>query len=157
MFLANVRAGLAQAARRPARIPGTAPTLEWSVASPPPVYNFAVIPQIASRHPLWEDRLDEGDERSVLDRGYLLDQGKETLGVTPLDGQADVILKMPSGQLAAGSAWRAACWCSLARLLVHACRGWPVLAGVDRCSRILVAWFRPHRQTFAREEVRVYE
>ena len=38
--------------------PWDAPTLEWSIASPPPPYNFAVIPIVASRHPLWEDRLE---------------------------------------------------------------------------------------------------
>ena len=29
--------------------------------SPPPPYNFAVIPIVASRHPLWEDRLQESE------------------------------------------------------------------------------------------------
>ena len=29
-------------------------TLEWSTASPPPVYNFAVEPEVASRRPLWD-------------------------------------------------------------------------------------------------------
>ncbi len=28
-------------------------TLEWSIASPPPVYNFTVLPQVQSLHPLW--------------------------------------------------------------------------------------------------------
>ena len=37
--------------------PWDAPTLEWATSSPPPPYNFAVIPTVASRHPLWEDRL----------------------------------------------------------------------------------------------------
>ena len=69
-------------------------TLEWSVPSPPPPYNFAIIPTIASRHPLWEDRL--GDEvRSSLNRGPLLDKGKEALGTTPLDALPDMILRMP--------------------------------------------------------------
>ena len=39
--------------------PWDAPTLEWATSSPPPPYNFAVIPIVASRHPLWEDRLNE--------------------------------------------------------------------------------------------------
>ena len=34
--------------------PWDAPTLEWSVPSPVPPYNFVVIPSVASRHPLWE-------------------------------------------------------------------------------------------------------
>jgi cytochrome c oxidase subunit I len=75
--------------------PWDAPTLEWSVPSPPPPYNFAVIPSVASRHPLWEARLDEGDGRSVLDRGPALDHHHETLGVSAMDGEPDVILKMP--------------------------------------------------------------
>ena len=29
-------------------------TLEWATESPPPEYNFAQIPAISSRHPLWE-------------------------------------------------------------------------------------------------------
>ena len=34
--------------------PWDAWTLEWSVASPPPVYNFATTPVVYSRRPLWD-------------------------------------------------------------------------------------------------------
>lgn len=34
--------------------PWGASTLEWAMASPPPVYNFATIPVVHSRMPLWE-------------------------------------------------------------------------------------------------------
>jgi cytochrome c oxidase subunit I len=34
--------------------PWDAWTLEWSVSSPPPVYNFASIPTVGSRRPLWD-------------------------------------------------------------------------------------------------------
>ena len=34
--------------------PWDAWTLEWSVSSPPPEYNFASIPTVASRRPLWD-------------------------------------------------------------------------------------------------------
>jgi hypothetical protein len=61
----------------------------------PPPYNFAVIPIVASRHPLWEERLDETSNRSSLHRGYLLDRGRETLATTVLDAEPDLILKMP--------------------------------------------------------------
>jgi len=40
------------------RVAGSDPwdawTLEWSMASPPPAYNFAVIPEVKSRRPLWD-------------------------------------------------------------------------------------------------------
>jgi len=76
--------------------PWDAPTLEWSVSSPPPPYNFTVIPSVASRHPLWESRLREGDGHSVVEHGLVLDDHHETLGVTAIDGEPDAILKMPS-------------------------------------------------------------
>jgi cytochrome c oxidase subunit 1/cytochrome c oxidase subunit I+III len=76
--------------------PWDAPSLEWSVPSPPPPYNFVVIPSVASRHPLWEQRLGEGDGVSQLDRGLVLDDHHETLGVSALDGEPEIILKMPS-------------------------------------------------------------
>lgn len=34
--------------------PWGAPTIEWSTPSPPPDYNYAVIPIITSRYPLWD-------------------------------------------------------------------------------------------------------
>ena len=34
--------------------PWDAPTLEWSIPSPPPDYNFAEIPLVTSRYPLWD-------------------------------------------------------------------------------------------------------
>jgi cytochrome c oxidase subunit I len=34
--------------------PWDAPTIEWAMPSPPPVYNYAVLPTITSRYPLWD-------------------------------------------------------------------------------------------------------
>jgi cytochrome c oxidase subunit 1 len=36
------------------RDPWGAPSLEWSIPSPPPDYNFAEIPTVTSRYPLWD-------------------------------------------------------------------------------------------------------
>jgi cytochrome c oxidase subunit I+III len=80
--------------------PWDASTLEWATTSPPPPYNFAVIPTVASRHPLWEDRLGEEPERSSIERGMLLDSGKETIGTTALDGTPDMVLEMPEDTVA---------------------------------------------------------
>ncbi|MEO8025211.1 MAG: cbb3-type cytochrome c oxidase subunit I, partial [Bryobacteraceae bacterium] len=45
---------------RPAgKDPWDAWTLEWAVPSPPPVYNFAVIPKVLSRRPLWDSKHPE--------------------------------------------------------------------------------------------------
>ena len=37
------------------RNPWGAPSLEWSIPSPPPEYNFVAIPRVTSRYPLWAD------------------------------------------------------------------------------------------------------
>jgi cytochrome c oxidase subunit I len=78
--------------------PWDAPTLEWSIPSPPPPYNFAVIPTVESRHPLWEAELGEG-ARSRLDVGPTLDQGRETLGTSALDAEPEQVLRMPEDSL----------------------------------------------------------
>jgi cytochrome c oxidase subunit 1/cytochrome c oxidase subunit I+III len=36
--------------------PWEADSLEWSITSPPPEYNFAAIPVVASAHPLWDQK-----------------------------------------------------------------------------------------------------
>ncbi len=94
LFLADVVVSVRRGERSQAN-PWDAPSLEWSTPSPPPAYNFAVIPIVASRYPLWEDRLDEGPERSSTRVGMLLDKGRETIGTTLLDAEPDVILRMP--------------------------------------------------------------
>lgn len=44
--------------------PWDAWTLEWSTASPPPVYNFAVEPEVRSRRPLWDIKHPEDPDWS---------------------------------------------------------------------------------------------
>ena len=120
------------------------------------VYNFAILPLIASRHPLWESRLEDADDtgkRSVLDEGFLLDQGKETLGVTPLDAQPDVILKMP------GDSWlpfalSLALMPLFGGMLLHSV--WLAAIGAVALLVILTLWFAPHPDTASEEKVRVY-
>jgi cytochrome c oxidase subunit 1 len=40
--------------KRAGNDPWDAWTLEWSISSPPAEYNFAVIPTVQSRRPLWD-------------------------------------------------------------------------------------------------------
>ena len=83
-------------------------TLEWSIPSPAPPYNFDVIPRVGSLHPLWEDRLHQEDGRmiveegvvleegrSVLQEGVVLDNGHEIPGTTVLDAEPDMIMAQP--------------------------------------------------------------
>ncbi len=79
--------------------PWDADSLEWATPSPPPPYNFAVIPTVASRSPLWEDRLQASHYRSVLGRGMVLDEGKEIVATSALDAQPEIILKMPEDSI----------------------------------------------------------
>ncbi|HKO16139.1 MAG TPA: cytochrome c oxidase subunit I [Gemmatimonadaceae bacterium] len=120
--------------------PWDAPTLEWATPSPPPPYNFAVIPTVGSRHPLWEDRLGEGTGRSVLDRGPVLDRGRDTFGTSPLDAEPEEILRMPEDTL-----WPF--FLSLAVLVLCygllASFGWLSLVGVVALFVCTVGWLWP--------------
>jgi cytochrome c oxidase subunit I len=123
--------------------PWGAATLEWSVPSPPPDYNFAVIPQVASRHPLWEDQLDESPERSIVDRGLVLDVGREALAVTPLDAEPELVLKMPEDSVAPFLLTLAASL-GFVGLLVHS--WWLAGAGFAGVLAALVVWLWPRRE-----------
>ena len=119
------------------------------MSSPPPPYNFAVIPTVASRHPLWEERLNEADARSSLGRGMLLQAGKETIGTSALDAEPDMILEMPEDTFAPllphgrpGAGVR--------RPAAQDSGGW--WASVRRrCALALLAWLWPRRELRERE------
>jgi hypothetical protein len=99
LFLVNVAISLRRG--RPAGPnPWDGSTLEWLTPSPPPSFNFVVIPTLATRHPLWEDRLEEGEGGSKLQDGMLLDHGRETISTSALNGEPQAILKMPEDSYA---------------------------------------------------------
>jgi cytochrome c oxidase subunit 1/cytochrome c oxidase subunit I+III len=75
--------------------PWEAETLEWSTTSPPPPYNYPVIPTITSPYPMWDERDRERDNER-LERGEgLLGLGHETPASTLQDADWDEILSMP--------------------------------------------------------------
>jgi len=122
--------------------PWGAPTLEWSIPSPPPPYNFAVIPTVESRHPLWEHWLKETPARSRLDEGLLLDRGRETIGTTALDGLPSLILEMP-GDTIAPFALACGLAVTFTAALFHA--WWIVGLGGAVVTASMVVWFWPQR------------
>jgi cytochrome c oxidase subunit I len=70
-------------------------TLEWTTTSPPPPYNFVVVPTITSPYPNW-DRDDRLADLRRLERGDLvLEEGHETPASTVRDGYFDDVLEMP--------------------------------------------------------------
>jgi heme/copper-type cytochrome/quinol oxidase subunit 1 len=147
LFFVNVFKSLKTGAQA-GKNPWDAPTLEWSVSSPPPPYNFAVIPTVASRHPLWEGRLGNEDLKSSLDRGLLLDRGKETIGTSALDAVPDMILEMPQDSLAP-----LALACGMAVLFVGLLlKAW-IVAGIGGAIVLLaiLAWLWPSRDLRERE------
>jgi cytochrome c oxidase subunit 1/cytochrome c oxidase subunit I+III len=124
--------------------PWDAGTLEWSVSSPPPAYNFKVIPVVASRHPLWEQRLGERERtgESDLDSGVLLDDGRETVATTMLDATPDAVLRMPEDTFAP-LALSAAIAALFFGLLFHL--WWLAALGMLGIIAASVAWLRPVR------------
>jgi cytochrome c oxidase subunit I+III len=71
--------------------PWGASTLEWATHSPPPAFNFAALPVVASREPLWVRESDEPTHVSGLSA-----QTREGLVTTVLDALPDVRYAYPS-------------------------------------------------------------
>jgi cytochrome c oxidase subunit I+III len=71
-------------------------TLEWATSSPPPPYNFAVIPTVRSPYPMWDKEDRERDNRRLAEGEGLLNLGHQTPATTAEDAELDEILTMPS-------------------------------------------------------------
>jgi cytochrome c oxidase subunit 1/cytochrome c oxidase subunit I+III len=71
-------------------------TLEWSTTSPPPAYNYAVIPRVTSPYAMWDKEDREEDARRLARGEMVLEHGHETPASTVLDARGDEILHMPS-------------------------------------------------------------
>jgi len=88
-------------------------TLEWTTSSPPPAYNFAVIPVVTGRDPAWDERARE-DDRRRLERGELVfPEGHETVATTPFAADLQGPIAMPED-----SWWPLALAASLALVFV---------------------------------------
>jgi cytochrome c oxidase subunit 1 len=76
--------------------PWDASTLDWAIPSPPPVYNFKLIPFVTHRDQLWHDKYDRqmeaaGRPDAVADAIIEIDQAPESsrLGVAVAEAEAE--------------------------------------------------------------------
>jgi len=112
-------------------------TLEWTIPSPPPPYNFAVIPMVTSPYPNW-DRGDRAADGRRLEQGELvLEHGHETPSSTVLDARLEEVLEMPSD-----SPWPVVLALCVALVFVMLIAGHPVIASLfgALAAASLAAW-----------------
>jgi cytochrome c oxidase subunit I+III len=75
--------------------PWHGPTLEWTTSSPPPEYDFAVVPKVTSAYPNWDPVDREEDRRKLAEGVLVLDEGHEQPATSPVDGIFAEIVEMP--------------------------------------------------------------
>jgi cytochrome c oxidase subunit 1 len=108
-------------------------TLEWATISPPPPYNFAHIPVVASRTPLWDD----AHVLPVI-TGLRVDE-RETLLTTVIDAVPD--LREPSPE---PSIWPLISSLATTALFVGSIfTPWAVVWGAIPVAIGLIVWFWP--------------
>ena len=116
--------------------PWHGPTLEWTTSSPPPEYDYAVIPKVSSAYPNW-DPADREEDRRRLEAGVLLDHGHEQVEVTPVDAYFTEVVDMPHE-----SPWPPVLALALAMVFTMLLIGRWGVAGIMGivCLLTLVAW-----------------
>jgi cytochrome c oxidase subunit 1 len=93
IFLVNVARTFARPPDAPDN-PWDAPTLEWSIPSPPPVYNFREVPIVRARDPLWVEKYGE----AVHGRGHEQEQELDVTIAGVKIAEADVPDEAPVEQ-----------------------------------------------------------
>jgi cytochrome c oxidase subunit I+III len=113
--------------------PWQADTLEWAVASPPPPYNFAELPVVSGRNPLWDE------PRGPRAVSGLAEDSREVLVTTLLDAAPD------HRSLSAGPS----IWPLVAALItgvgfaLSIFTPWGLPIGVALGIPVMVGWFWP--------------
>jgi cytochrome c oxidase subunit I+III len=75
--------------------PWHGPTLEWTTSSPPPEYDYAVIPKVTSAYPNWDEADRQEDRQKLADGVLVLEQGHEQVATSPVDARLAEIVEMP--------------------------------------------------------------
>jgi cytochrome c oxidase subunit I+III len=114
--------------------PWQADTLEWATGTPPTAYNFASLPMLATRHPLWDH---PALPRTIAEGRHGLPQAahgrRETLGSDPLSGRPREVIHLPGNSwlpLIAGLLVTLMCISLLLKVYVLAAAGALAAAGV---------------------------
>ena len=146
LFAVNIARALARPAGAPAN-PWGAPTLEWATASPPPDHNFALVPAVESRSPLWQRC--HGNALPVV-TGLRTDR-REVLVTTAVDAEPDLRDLAPEPSI-----WPLVTALATTALFVGSIyTPWAVAWGAPPVGLALVAWLWPrHRTAEARAERR---
>ena len=117
--------------------PWDAPSLEWATSSPPPPYNFAHVPVVNGRSPLWESR----DGLPAL-FGLKVDE-RELLLTSVVDARPD--LREPSPE---PSIWPFATAVALLVPLIGSIfTPWALVWGAIPVTITLILWFWPKRES----------
>jgi len=75
--------------------PWHGPTLEWTTSSPPPEFDFAVIPKVTSAYPNWDPPDREEDRRKLAEGVLVLEEGHEQVATSPVDAHLAEFVQMP--------------------------------------------------------------
>jgi cytochrome c oxidase subunit I len=126
--------------------PWGASSLEWATDSPPPIYNFAVLPQVQSRHPLWQDGIPPSDTKTGGDAALRMQDdptdpySRENLVTSVIEAVPEAVVRVPSE--AAVPLWLAI---SLALLFIGLLVDWWWLAllGLLLCLGFVGWWLWP--------------
>lgn len=93
--------------------PWGADTLEWATATPPHAYNFASLPPLGMRHPLWmQPDLPHTIAAGMHALPHAAHGRRETLGSDPITGQPREVIHLPGNSwwpLAAGAILSVVC------------------------------------------------
>jgi cytochrome c oxidase subunit 1/cytochrome c oxidase subunit I+III len=135
VFVANVVASARSGRQAPAN-PWGAATLEWATASPPPPYNFAPLPVVNSRYPLWEA---EGPKEYEF---ASFDERREVLTTTIMEAQPEQRTTLPGPTIVPLLTALAVAFTIVSTLIWL----WLVPIGMALIFVALAVWFWPSRR-----------
>ncbi|MFL5785853.1 MAG: cbb3-type cytochrome c oxidase subunit I [Bacteriovoracaceae bacterium] len=121
--------------------PWSAPGLEWSVTSPPPSYNFDLIPAVSGRTPMWEH--PEGPDTVT---GLRVDE-REVLVTSIIEGEPEMLEHVPDPTL---KPFYAAMVTSIV-LISSIYTPWAIAWGAIPCAIVFVYWLYPNKYLAPKE------